>query len=85
MAYNLDLTRFGIKLDFVDTNNETTSKTYNGFNIMSDGQSNPGVAAMQFGRFIHGYDNTFPGLVDFLFGRSLAGKTLIRQNAITGE
>ena len=67
MAATLGLTRYGISVEFSDTEqNETTSKTYNGFNHVSN---NAAAIANSASIFVRGgtyNDVTYPGLAGLL-------------------
>ncbi|MBR0287803.1 MAG: hypothetical protein IJQ82_02370 [Selenomonadaceae bacterium] len=86
MAATLGRTRYGIGVEFSDTEeNATTSKTYNGFNFISN---NATVLANSASIFVRGgtHENvTYPGLAGLLAENFIVNDVdLIARNQVSG-
>lgn len=86
MAASLGRTRYGISVEFSDTDqNSTSSKTYNGFNYIS---SNPLNIAATASIFVRGgtYEGiTYPGLAGLLTSNYIVNNIdVISRNQVNG-
>lgn len=86
MAATLGLTRYGLGVEFLDTNaGEKTSKTYQGFNFVNDDPDTRATQAILFVRGGTRGGKNYVGLAGLLAeDYSVNGVDVIARNAATG-